>query len=756
MNRIPRHRSARPRRARRQPLNRPSHRPAESPPARLEPLEERQLMSTVPFGADYRDNSEFMLGDVMVTVVLVESDGSIDANQEDWTSSEIETVKGEIMDGAQWWKDTLATQFPDSPHTLDFQFDFTFADNPLETGYEPINHDYSVQSLYIDDFLDATGHNTSGSIFTDLDRWNHDQRVAHDTDWAFTVFVIDSTVDSNGKFTDGSAAFAYFGGPFMVMTTDNGGWGLDRMDRIFAHEMGHIFYALDEYPGSESYTEFSGYYNIQNTNAADGHPDSSSRTASIMAEAGKLTDAWNNHTSSTASFEMIGWRDSDGDGVFDVLDVPLSLSGDGSFDSASRSYSFSGSSTVGTLDNQNPYGTGHDITLNSVDTLEYRINGGQWVAAGSYGQYSVNLDVDIDLSHLAGGSHTIELRTLVDQTSVASNVFSDSFVIDTGAGVNVVPISGLVTSEAGSAASFEVTLNSRPTADVIIGIASSDTTEGVTNVTELVFTAENWNVAQTVTITGVDDLLNDGDVSYTIQIADAVSADAAYHGLTTPNVQVTNVNDDFAGVTVTPTSGLKTDESGGTATFDVVLNSRPTSDVTISIASSDLTEGATDVTTLVFTADNWNVAQAVTVTGVDDTTRDGNVSYTIVTGATQSADAAYHGLDVDDVAVQNTDNDRGGGKKSRDNDSDSGGTDGGGTGTGGTDSGGTKPGKGNGRNKNAPESGASSPTIEEDAFATFMALAAHEVSGQRQTGPLTAGHPASKRLSAVEAFLTFE
>ena len=45
-----------------------------------------------------------------------------------------------------------------------------------------------------------------------------------------------------------------------------------------------------------------------------------------------------------------------------------------------------------------------------------------------------------------------------------------------------------------------------------------------------------------------------------------------------------------AGVTVTPTTGLETTEAGGTAAFTVVLNSPPTSDVTIALSSSDATE----------------------------------------------------------------------------------------------------------------------------------------------------------------------
>lgn len=109
------------------------------------------------------------------------------------------------------------------------------------------------------------------------------------------------------------------------------------------------------------------------------------------------------------------------------------------------------------------------------------------------------------------------------------------------------------------------------------------------------------------------------------------------------------------GVTVTPTTGLVTTEAGGTATFSVVLDSRPTANVTISIVSSDTTEGTVSTSLLTFTRDNWNVGQTVTVTGVNDALNDGNVAYTIQTGATSSSDTSYSGLVVSDVSVSNVD-----------------------------------------------------------------------------------------------------
>ena len=48
-----------------------------------------------------------------------------------------------------------------------------------------------------------------------------------------------------------------------------------------------------------------------------------------------------------------------------------------------------------------------------------------------------------------------------------------------------------------------------------VGLSSSDTTEGTVSPAVVTFTAANWNTAQTVTVTGVNDDLDDGDIAYT-------------------------------------------------------------------------------------------------------------------------------------------------------------------------------------------------------------------------------------------------
>ena len=224
-------------------------------------------------------------------------------------------------------------------------------------------------------------------------------------------------------------------------------------------------------------------------------------------------------------------------------------------------------------------------------------------------------------------------------------------------GISVSPVAGLVTTEAGGSASFSVALVSQPVSNVVIPVASSDASEGTASPATLTFTPANWNVAQTVTVTGADDAVQDGAVAYTVVLSPAGSADPVYTGADAPDVAVSNTDDDVTAITVTPVAGLVTTEAGGTASFTVVMTAQPTANVVIPVTSSNPAEGSVSAANLTFTAGNWNVPQTVTVTGVDDAVADGAVAYTVVLGAAVSADPNANGLDPADVAVSNTDDD---------------------------------------------------------------------------------------------------
>jgi hypothetical protein len=123
---------------------------------------------------------------------------------------------------------------------------------------------------------------------------------------------------------------------------------------------------------------------------------------------------------------------------------------------------------------------------------------------------------------------------------------------DDVAGFLIMPSSGLVTTKAGGTATFTVQLTAQPTADVTLPLASSNTMQGTIDQASLTFTADTWNAPQTVTITGVDDGLPDGNVQYMIATGAATSADSTFTGIDPDDVFVTNLGHALTGIEVTP------------------------------------------------------------------------------------------------------------------------------------------------------------------------------------------------------------
>ena len=384
----------------------------------FESYEARRVCAGLPYGAMPQDTGEFMLGRIAVTPVFLESNGVKDANTENWNSALIQQTLQTVQTGANWWVDLLAAQH--TVHSLEFVFDTTYASTPVATQYEPISRPSNDYPLWVEEFLTGVGQSSSDSIEVNMRAFNEAQRQKLSVDWAFTLFVVNSNADADGQFASTgtfSRAFGFAGGLFFVSPST-------RPASTFAHEIGHQFWAKDEYPGGATSTDRRGYYNTQNLNAADNSTPGFVQQPSIMAAGSLLDTAYTNHVSPASTLAMIGWQDSDGDGIFDVLDVPLELQGTGYYDTATSTYKFRGSAKVGTLPNRNPDGLVNDITLNKVSQIQYRIGAGAWTTVSSPNQYTVDLDLSIPVPN---PGQTIDIRAIDTRTGIASNVFQGRF-----------------------------------------------------------------------------------------------------------------------------------------------------------------------------------------------------------------------------------------------------------------------------------------------------------------------------------------
>ena len=210
-------------------------------------------------------------------------------------------------------------------------------------------------------------------------------------------------------------------------------------------------------------------------------------------------------------------------------------------------------------------------------------------------------------------------------------------------------VTALSVTEEGATANYTVELDTEPDGNVTITPMSGDIGAATVSAA-LIFTDSNWNTAQQVVVTGVDDF-DATNETVTITHAATGSADYAAVDLTAETVMVTVTDDDPRGITLSGVVPVTVTE-GETANYGVVLDTQPTGDVTVTPDSGD-DAVATVSDALVFTPANWNTAQSVTVTGTQDA--DSEDDSASITHAVTGAD--YATVTVTDVAVTVTDND---------------------------------------------------------------------------------------------------
>ena len=309
-----------------------------------------------------------------------------------------------------------------------------------------------------------------------------------------------------------------------------------------------------------------------------------------------------------------------------------------------------------------------DISVTSADTGEATVSAAElafttnnWNTPQTVTVTGVNdgaVDGDI--------THNITLAVIDGQSDdtydpVSNVVVQNTTTDNDSAGFTVTQSGGSTgVAETGSTDTFTVSLTAQPATDVVLSVTSGDTGEATVDKAQLTFTNGNWNNAQTVTVTGVNDDLDDGNISVTITLA-VVDADShdSYDNVANQTVAAVNTDNDTAGFTIAQSGGATTvTESGGTDDFTLVLNAQPASDVVLSVVSSDTGEVTTGSATVTFTNGNWDTPQSVTLTGVNDDVDDGNVNSTITIAVVDASSSnEFDNVADQSFTVANTDDD---------------------------------------------------------------------------------------------------
>ena len=315
--------------------------------------------SGASLGPSYYQTSEFMFGTVAVGIVMPQCNGTIDKCTETWTTAMMDQVYNQVQAGTKWWTNRMGGR-------VTFVFD---QQRQVPTGYEPINHPQSDESLWIADTMTHMGF-TGTTYFEQVYAYNNWMRQKYATDWAYTILVANSLNNPAGTFSNGYFAYSYVPGPFTVTTYDNDGYTINNMASVIAHETGHIFGALDQYSGANvACTATSGYLVMQNQNSQQ---NCSTNVDSIMR--GGVTPYTNNYIDQFA-LGMVGNRTTKSPTMPDPINTtPIVALNAVASPTNNTNPTFTGTAQ----DQPFPSPGGNSVTINIITSVKYRVDNGAW------------------------------------------------------------------------------------------------------------------------------------------------------------------------------------------------------------------------------------------------------------------------------------------------------------------------------------------------------------------------------------------
>ncbi len=204
-------------------------------------------------------------------------------------------------------------------------------------------------------------------------------------------------------------------------------------------------------------------------------------------------------------------------------------------------------------------------------------------------------------------------------------------------------------AEGGSSDYYTIVLTDQPISMVLITVTPSEhiSVNGSSESITVYFTAENWYLSQTVTVSAFEDVVVEsthaGTITHTV-----ASLDDEYNSMDVRTVQCTVIDNDSPGVDIAETGGSTTITEGlHSDSYSVSLTYQPLSDVSITITPdiSETVNGSSSPVVLAFTAGdcpavgNWCVLQHVTVDSINNDiaegTRTGIITHAVTAGPSE-------------------------------------------------------------------------------------------------------------------------
>jgi len=276
-------------------------------------------------------------------------------------------------------------------------------------------------------------------------------------------------------------------------------------------------------------------------------------------------------------------------------------------------------------------GAGGRVSL-TVETVTHGDTGTSVTATPEPGYSFVNWTGDLTTT-----DNPINLGLVTADTNITSNFSLDTLVVE-------FEQDSMVISEGGNG-HIRVRLSGPPADATILQLELVSGDIDITLETDhLNFTNLNWNIWQDIGVSNAqDDDLVDANAKFSAIKTSGISPVAG-------NVFTINVNDDdFASYSLSASS--ITILENGSGNFTAVLGAQPSSNVVVSVMSGNVNDVTVSMSNLIFTMENWNVEQFVTVTGMDNFSQGSNTLGLTVSVVESVSDNAFKLLPDQDVVV---------------------------------------------------------------------------------------------------------
>ncbi|MDX2091336.1 MAG: hypothetical protein SFX73_25985 [Kofleriaceae bacterium] len=213
----------------------------------------------------------------------------------------------------------------------------------------------------------------------------------------------------------------------------------------------------------------------------------------------------------------------------------------------------------------------------------------------------------VTLSGKADADTSDEEVTITLRSTLIPNPMVIEVTVDDDDGLALAMSPATLDVGEGTNGTIAVHLTAMPAAEVRVDVASSNASVATVSPTMLVFTPANYDLDQTITVSGMQDLDT---------VTNTASIDFTSTDLTTASVAVQVSDDDVLGITPSASSVSLTE--GTTQTFTVQLTQQPSANVNVAIGSGSTAVATVSPASLTFNSTNWMTPQTVTVTAVAD------------------------------------------------------------------------------------------------------------------------------------------